>query len=124
MIQLYLLPKWHSSYLNVIFKITVFPPVFYLSPLSGSKSPIGGLFLRLHIILQWLCDYSCAIITLFLAATSRATRCGWFPHTSLFQSSCSCVFVFHINFAVSLNLATETDVLLFVLELHYVCILN
>ena len=39
-------PSGNLAILILFFKITVFSPVFYLSPLSGSKSsPIGGLFL-------------------------------------------------------------------------------
>lgn len=39
-------PSGTLAILMSFFKITAFPPVFYLSPLSGSKSsPIGGLFL-------------------------------------------------------------------------------
>lgn len=105
MIQLYLLPKWQSSYLNIIFQNhCIFPSILFVTFIRLKILPYRWAVPRLHIILQWFCDYSCAIITLFLAVTSCVTRCGWFPHTSLFQPSYSCAFVFHINLAVNFGI--------------------
>lgn len=98
-------PNSNLVILISFFKITVFSPVFYLSPLSCSKfSHIVGLFLDFILFSNGICDCSCAIITLFLVVTSCITRCGWFPHTLLFHSSYSCVFAFHINFTINFRI--------------------
>lgn len=102
MIQLYIFyPSGTLAILMSFSKSLYFPQYFICHLYQAQNPPIGGLFLDFTSFSSGFVTIHAHHHTLSYGDFTRYPVCGWFPHTSFFQSSCSCVFVFHINFAVS-----------------------